>query len=449
MARKNKNNSPDPFSQMYEQQLRKFESMDTEGTPAGQDDLHFYTEEELEAIEQAKRDAARQAYQDAYLDEYNKTRRQVKNTRERSNAPQKAPQGKRRHASSSSSMYARQAREQAKKNRGDSPVQFGANNPPPAKKKGGNSVAGGIFKFVFAILLVLLLLMQVLILRYISSVNTVKTGNRSVTDVSLDAKEVTNILLIGSDTRNEDERGRTDSMILLSINRKTNETTMTSLMRDCYVEIPGNGYNKLNAAYKLGGAELLMDTIALNFDVKVDRYVYISFFSFINIVDAAGGIELDISDEEAAGMTDPMAEQNKYLGYKKGTDYLSHGGNAMHVNGNQALAYARLRYVGNADFERTDRQRTVINRIIEKAKRLDPLALDNFIRVSCGELTTNMSKAELYVLFYKLLFSLGYDMNELRIPVEGSYTYGTHDGQSTLDVDFDACTEAIREKVYK
>ena len=160
MARKNKNNSPDPFSQMYEQQLRKFESMDTEGTPAGQDDLHFYTEEELEAIEQAKRDAARQAYQDAYLDEYNKTRRQVKNTRERRNEPQKAPQGKRRHASSSSSMYARQAREQAKKNRGDSPVQFGANNPPPAKKKGGNSVAGGIFKFVFAILLVLLLLMQ-------------------------------------------------------------------------------------------------------------------------------------------------------------------------------------------------------------------------------------------------------------------------------------------------
>ena len=60
-----------------------------------------------------------------------------------------------------------------------------------------------------------------------------------------------------------------------------------------------------------------------------------------------------------------------------------------------------------------------------------------------------MSKAELYVLFYKMLFSLGYDMNELRIPVEGSYTYGTHDGQSTLDVDFDACTEAIREKVYK
>ena len=318
----------------------------------------------------------------------------------------------------------------------------------PYSKKKTHPVRNAI-RIALLIIVVLALIFNLMLWHYCGLVEHIEGGKRSKTDASMTSSDVRNILIIGSDTRTVEERGRTDSMILLSINRKTNETTMTSLMRDCYVEIPGNGYNKLNAAYKLGGAELLMDTIALNFDVKVDRYVYISFFSFINIVDAAGGIELDISDEEAAGMTDPMAEQNKYLGYKKGTDYLSHGGNAMHVNGNQALAYARLRYVGNADFERTDRQRTVINRIIAKAKRLDPLALDNFIRVSCGELTTNMSKAELYVLFYKLLFSLGYDMNELRIPVEGSYTYGTHDGQSTLDVDFDACTEAIREKVYK
>lgn len=224
---------------------------------------------------------------------------------------------------------------------------------------------------------------------------------------------------------------------------------MTSLMRDCYVEIPDHGWAKLNAAYAYGGAELLMDTIMYNFDVEVDRYAYVNFFSFIDIVDSVGGIEIDLSDEEAQYMTDPMAEQNKYLGNPKGTDYLTEGGKDMQLNGNQALAYARLRYVGNADFERTQRQRTVITKIIAKAKTLDPIELDNFLKVCASELTTNMSKSEMYVMFYKLLFSMNYDMEQLRIPAEGAYYYGSHDGQSTLDIDFDACQEEIRKNVYK
>lgn len=454
MAKKKKKKYTDPYTEMYEKQLKKFESMDRENSADGTNELRFYTEEELEAIEQAKRDAARQAYQDAYLDEYNKTRKRVKTTQgSRSGSPRGVGQhpdaSRRRRATGSSSMYARQAREQAQKNRGQKPVQFGSNNSYNKKKRSTASVIGGAFKFIFTVLFVLLLLFQLLIFRYIWSVDSVKTGERQVTNAALNSKDVTNILLIGSDTRDEEERGRTDSMILLSINKNSDTITMTSLMRDCYVEIPGHGWSKLNAAYSLGGAELLMDTISLNFDVSVDRYVYISFFSFINIVDAVGGIDLDISDEEAEGMIPPMAEQNKYLGNKKGTDYLSHGGSKLHVNGNQALAYARLRYVGNADFERTSRQRTVISKIIAKAKTLDPLALDSFLKISCGELTTNMSMGEMYLMFYKLLFSLGYDMDELRIPVEGAYSYGEHDGQSTLDVDFGACTEAIRETVYK
>lgn len=214
-------------------------------------------------------------------------------------------------------------------------------------------------------------------------VNKVQRGQRMNTDASMNSSDVRNILLIGSDTRNADERGRTDSMILLSINSTTKEITMTSFMRDMYVNIKGidadgndiDTWSKLNAAYVYGGAELLMDTIEYNFDIAVDDYVYIDFLSFVDIVDAVGGIELDISDEEAEGMKPPMAEQNKLLGNKKGTDYLDKGGKKLHVNGNQALAYARLRYVGNADFQRTERQRTVITKIIEKAKSSDPLTM--------------------------------------------------------------------------
>ena len=219
-------------------------------------------------------------------------------------------------------------------------------------------------------------------------------------------------------------------------------------MRDMYVEIPNNGWGKLNSANVYGGPELLMDTIELNFDVRVDKYIYIDFYSFVDIVDALGGIELDISDEEAKGMIPPMAEQNKIMKKAKGSDYLTHGGKNMTVNGNQALAYARLRYVGNADFERTERQRIVVSKIKEKALTFNPIKLNNIATATFSHITTNMTRNELFLLENRALFILGYDTEEYRIPEEGMYSYGWHDGQSTLDVDFDACKQALKEKIY-
>jgi LCP family protein required for cell wall assembly len=436
--KKNKNSGgqSDIYQQMYEQQLKKFQSMDSDNYDGTEDNLRFYTEEELAAIEQAKRDAAQQAYQDAYQRQYRQSQQQYQN-----------PQ--RRRVNPTSQRYAKAA----KKKHQNEQIEFGSNNSYNNSKHGkkkisGGSIVGGFFKAVFIILIVLILLLQLLIFRYISMIKSVETGDRQVTNAALSSSKVTNILLIGSDTRDETERGRTDSMILLSFNSETKKTTMTSLMRDSYVEIPDHGWAKLNAAYAYGGAELLMDTIELNFDIEVEKYVYVSFFSFIDIVDAVGGIEIDLSDEEAQYMTDPMAEQNKYLGNKKGTDYLTQGGNGVQLNGNQALAYARLRYVGNADFERTQRQRTVITKIIEKAKTLGPLDLDTFFKVCASNLTTNMTKGEMYLMVYKLLFSMNYENQQLRIPGDDDYYYGTHNGQSTLDLDFDACKRELKETIY-
>lgn len=460
MARKSKRpaGGQDAFKNMYDRELKKFQSMDQEtdysNTP---DDLRFYSEAELEAIEQAKRDAARQAYEDAYLDEYNRVRAGVRqNDPQRQGQPQRQARPRPADNRASAPIHPNNQKyaEAARRKHSGEQVQFGNKNEYINSGKGrremkGGSAVGKFFRGLFIIILVIVLLMQLLIFRYISLVNSVETGDRLVTDAALYSKEVTNILLIGSDTRDEEERGRTDSMILLSINRGTKEITLTSLMRDSYVEIPEHGWDKLNAAYRYGGAELLMDTVEHNLDVRVDRYAYVSFFSFIEIVDAVGGIDIDLSDEEAQGMTDPMAEQNKYLGNEKGTDYLTSGGKGVHLNGNQALAYARLRYVGNADFERTERQRTVITKIIDRAKTLDPLALDNFLKVCAKNLTTNMNKTEMYVFFYKLLFSIKYEMSQLRIPPEDAYYYGSHDGQSTLDLDLDACRRELEEKIYK
>ncbi len=344
------------------------------------------------------------------------------------------------------STYKKSDREEIKKN-------FGSHKQ--SKKKKMNPIKK-FFIILLVIILIVFILLQLLIWKYIGDVKKVETQQRSYTSGSMESEDVLNILLVGSDTRSLDERGRTDSIILLSIDKKNKKTIMTSFMRDTYVTFPGldrdgdgiDDMGKINAANVYGGPELLLDTIEYNFDISVDKYFYVDFFSFAKIVDAVGGIELDISDEEAAGMEDPMGEQNNIFGNKKGTDYLDHGGKNMHVNGNQALAYARLRYVGNADFERTQRQRTVISKIVEKAKTLNPIELNSFIETTLESLTTNYTDNELYFLSYRLPFIAKYKIESQRIPEDDTFAYGDHDVGSTLDIDFDKAKDKLRTSIY-
>ena len=449
----------DEYSRMYEQQLHKFSAMDGNNYDDTLEfsDLEFHDRNEYEQ------------------DEYNggsvrynpnprsgnpkgsrtPTRSTNRNTSQRRTYDY---QPQRQRASSDGGNRYSQSRQNddlqfgTNRRRNDEYVNY--NKPKQKNRKGAKkkmekkkSPVKRFFTILILIIIVLLVAVELLIHKYVGMINTVETGDRLVTNASMYDDDVMNVLVIGSDARSVEESGRTDSMILLSINNETDEIIMTSFMRDMYVEIPNNGWNKLNAANVYGGPELLMDTIELNFDVRVDKYVYIDFYSFIDIVDAVGGIELDISTEEAIGMQEPMAEQNDILGNKRGTDYLNEGGKIT-VNGNQALAYARLRYVGNADFERTERQRTVITKIMEKAVTFNPIKLNNVAEAGLSHITTNMTKLELQILANKLPFMLKYDTNELRIPEEGAYSYGSHNGQSTLDVDFDACKQTIKETIY-
>ncbi|MCR5539429.1 MAG: LCP family protein [Ruminococcus sp.] len=334
-------------------------------------------------------------------------------------------------------------------------LRFGSRNggKVPAHEK--SNPVGKFFKTLIIILLVIFIGLNALLYYYITLVNRRGRGDRTFTGGSMDSKSVTNILLIGSDTRSEKENGRTDSMILMSVNKDKKSITMTSFMRDMYVEIRGrktNGedidvWDKLNSAYVYGGAELLMDTIEYNFDISVDDYVYVDFFAFIDIVDSIGGLEIDITDKEAAGLEDPLGEQNHYLKQPEDTDTLDHGGKLL-LNGNQTLAYARLRYVGNADFQRTERQREVISKIITKVKSSDPLTINRFAKSVCSNLSTNMSRAEMMLSAYKAIFSVNYEMKTLRIPAEGNYSFGMHGDQSTLDIDIDASRELLRREIY-
>ena len=341
-------------------------------------------------------------------------------------------------------------------------LQGGSKNLEGKKKK---SILKRILITVFALVFLGFAVYNLLALYLVGKVNVVETKKRDDSiSATMKSDDVKNILIIGSDTRNMEDLGRTDSMIVLSINTKKKQMTIVSLMRDMYLPLVGYANdgtkmyddeepdglyrNKLNSAFVFGGAELLMDTIKYNFGIDIDDYVYFDFESFIQIIDAIGGIELNISDEEAKVMNDNIKEQNKVLKKDTNKDLLS-GGGKQTVNGNQALAYSRLRYVGNADFERTQRQRTVMMNVIKKTKDSGIFTKFGFAKAATNDLITNMNKSQLFSYAYKLPFYMGYDLKERRIPADGSYEVGSHKGgQSTVDVDIEKCRQLIKKELY-
>jgi len=310
--------------------------------------------------------------------------------------------------------------------------------------------------FLFKILITLVILFAVLFGAYsctalslINKMNYKESTPHKHSASALSSGNVTSILLIGTDGRTTDERGRSDTMILLSLNSKTDKITLTSFMRDCYVDVPGYGMDKLTHAYSYGGAELLMETIENNFSVRIDDYVSVNFTSFASIVDAVDGVEIEISDAEAQEINNILRnEVNELMGDSADADMLS-GGGKIHLNGKQALAYARIRYIGNADFERTERQRTVISRIADKLKSFKPSMITDIANNAIPQVTTNMETSQLYLLSLRLPFVIGYDIQQLQIPAEGTYSGDNVSGAgSVLRVDFDKNYDILRETVF-
>ncbi len=260
-------------------------------------------------------------------------------------------------------------------------------------------------------------------------------------------ENVYNVLLIGTDSRDNNSRGRSDSMILVSINKETEEIHMTSFMRDSYVAIPGKYNNRINAAYAYGGADLLMDTIELNFKVKVDKYVRVNFFSFMEVIDAVGGVEITVSDAEVNVMNQYIAEINSLLGKNRNDGQLSKGGTYT-LNGKQALGYCRIRYVGNADFQRTQRQRDVLMKVIEKAKGMSIAEINNFLEVLLPKVTTNIPEDEIFSLVLNALSYVKYPVYQHRIPADGSWWNLRVRGMAVLGMNFDTNINMIRKEIY-
>ena len=237
--------------------------------------------------------------------------------------------------------------------------------------------------------------------------------------VEIDNEEVVNILLIGADYQSGDI-ARSDSMILCTFNKHTNAITLTSLMRDMYVKIPGYKSNRLNASYSLGGMNKLNETIRHNFGVETDGIVEIDFANFEKLIDLLGGIELDLSYKEA-----------DFINFKTGRNELKKG--TQMLDGEQALWYSRFRGDAGGDFNRTNRQRIVLSILINRYKALGLAELIGMMDDILPMVTTNLTKDEV-LNYVKELFPMlaSAELVTQRIPAEGTYEQAKINGMAVL-----------------
>ena len=242
-------------------------------------------------------------------------------------------------------------------------------------------------------------------------------------DVIIPDEDVVNILLVGQDRREGQPRSHSDATIMCTINKKTKTLTMTSFMRDMWVEIPGYYPQRINTTYMIDGFDLLNDTLEHNFGIRSDHNIEVDFSGFMNAIDLVGGIDIELTAKEA-----------KYLNRRGNWDIednantwdLKEGVN--HLNGSQACAYSRIRDIGD-DFERTSRQRTVLMEMVEQAKELNVFQLYELVKEIAPLLTTDMTNSEILgyaVAFAPILSEL--KIVSQRIPMDGQYSFAKIDG---------------------
>lgn len=245
---------------------------------------------------------------------------------------------------------------------------------------------------------------------------------------------IINILLIGQDARPGEKRTRSDVMILCTFNKDTKTLVMTSFLRDLYVRIPGYNNNKMNTAYALGGMQLLDATMETNFGVHVDGNVEVNFEQFADIIDTLGGVEIELRADEANLINSVVTGSRLRSGSQR-------------LNGEQALFYSRIRKLdSDADFSRTNRQRKVLDSLIQEFKNADMTTILSLLEQIMPMITTDMTPDQI-VGYATELFPLLASANIVsqRVPFDGAYAGRRIDGKSVLVADMKATREFLQK----
>ncbi|MEF2919682.1 MAG: LCP family protein [Acutalibacteraceae bacterium] len=272
---------------------------------------------------------------------------------------------------------------------------------------------------------------------------------------------ILNIMVYGEDSGVDSttDYGRSDTMIMVSIDNRHKQVKLSSFMRDMLVPIPytddaGNshGLAKLNAAYSLGGAELSVKTIESNFGVDIDRYAIVNFNSFKGIIDALGGIDINLTQDEI----DYINWQTYINGQSEERYELQVEPGLVHLNGRQALWYARNRgyedeahpefVVSGDDFDRTSRQRNLMRTLMGEMKKASLTDIIKIVNEIGPMITTNLKKDEITTLVANALTYLSYDVGEFSLPTSDCYRYGWYEYQSVLEI---TDMQGLRTKLAK
>ena len=248
---------------------------------------------------------------------------------------------------------------------------------------------------------------------------TIEYENKKKDDDEVNYKEVnykevngiTNVLLVGTDGRDVDERARADSIIIATLDNNNKEVRLTSLFRDTLVNIDGHGAQKLNAAMAFGGIDLLRDTIQETYKISIDKYVIINFWGFEAIIDQIGGVEVDVKDYQ-------LNELNKYIGESTGgNDYPVTKSGLQLLNGKQALSYARIRKGVGDEFERTERQREVLFKVAEKLRETKPTKYFGILNSMLDNISTNIEPLDALNMAYTIYKFPSLETKQIHIPL--------------------------------
>lgn len=257
-------------------------------------------------------------------------------------------------------------------------------------------------------------------------------------------EKIKNIALFGVDST-DSASGRSDSIMVATIDSIHNKLKITSIMRDSYVNIEGHGYDKINHAYAFGGPQLSIKTINQNFGLNIEDFVSVDFSSLPVIINKLGGLRLNITDEE-------LNYINKYIdGINKadGTNspHITSSGEQS-VDGVQALAYSRIRYTAGGDYERTQRQRTVLNGLFEKAINIAPSEYLGLINSILPYVQTNLSAKEILSLSTKVVAIGRNGLEQERFPRD-EYCWGdTINGIYYLVFDEAATKQQMMDYIF-
>ncbi len=252
------------------------------------------------------------------------------------------------------------------------------------------------------------------------------------TDI-LTNKDIVNILLIGKDISSEENNPRSDSMIIATVNKKSNSIKLTSLMRDMYVQIPNYDDNRINASYAIGGMDLLTETVKVNFQVRIDGCIEVDFAGFEEIIDKIGGVDIELNRDEAYYLS-----KQSGLSLKSGTNNL---------NGETALKYARIRYIGHDDYERTERQRKVLISVFNKLKDSNIKTLLSIADDILPLITTNLTSPQILGLVTNVILMDVSEIETYRIPADGTFTPATINDMAVLIPDLPKNRELLKEYI--